>query len=54
MAILLNFIIPEGHLLKMIPLPLVRHQSQKYEILTDTVFQNGAMSNALEKAQLIK
>ena len=54
MGILLNFIIPKGHLLEMIPLPVIHRQSEKYEILTDTVFQNGAMSNALEKAQLIK
>ena len=37
MGILLNFIIPEGHLLEMIPLPVVHRQSEKYEILTDTV-----------------
>ena len=37
MAILLNFIISKGDLLEMNPLPVVHHQSEKFDNLTDTV-----------------
>ena len=38
MAILLNFIIPEGHLLEINPLPVVHRQSQNYDNLTRRVY----------------